>query len=113
MSKFKVGDTVTVKRKIECYDSGRYNNPQVFVTPGMVGEVKAVDVSYVTRRSKFNCVDFEMKVPHYMTAETCRTSLIWRIGAADKDIKLASPTKPPASDSRDRKRRGSPAPAGS
>jgi len=55
----KVGDRVKVKERVEGYYSNYGVNPPIFLEPGMVGVVGAIDVPNVTRDNvSFVCVDF-------------------------------------------------------
>ena len=54
-----VGDRVTVKARVEGYYSNYGGNPAIFLEPGMVGMVGAIDVPSVNRENvSFACVDF-------------------------------------------------------
>jgi hypothetical protein len=54
-----VGDQVSVKERVEGYYSGYGGNPAIFLEPGMVGIVGAIDVPSVRREGvSFICVDF-------------------------------------------------------
>ena len=54
-----VGDQVTVKQRVDGYYSKYGGRPAIFLEPGMVGVVRAIDVPSVCReRVSFVCVDF-------------------------------------------------------
>ncbi len=54
-----VGDQVSVKERVEGYYSHYAGNPAIFLEPGMIGVVGAIDVPSVTRANvSFVCVDF-------------------------------------------------------
>jgi len=58
--KFMVGDRVSpkiMKRPYGCKYSG---SPDIWIQPGMIGVIGAVDVPAVRGRGTFNCVDFEI-----------------------------------------------------
>lgn len=58
-SDLHVGDGVTVKERVEGYYSSYGGNPAIFLEPGMVGIVGAIDVPSVCRENvTFVCVDF-------------------------------------------------------
>ncbi len=58
-SDVKVGDQVSVKERVEGYYSHYAGNPAIFLEPGMIGVVGAIDVPSVTRANvSFVCVDF-------------------------------------------------------
>ncbi len=58
-SDLHVGDRVTVKESVEGYYSNYGGNPVIFLEPGMVGIVGAIDVPSVCREGvSFVCVDF-------------------------------------------------------
>jgi hypothetical protein len=58
-SELRIGDRVTVKERLEGYYSGYGGNPAIFLEPGMVGVVGAIDVPSVFREKvSFVCVDF-------------------------------------------------------
>ena len=55
----KLGDRVTVKERIEGYYSIFGGRPAIFLEPGMVGVVGAIDVpSVFLANVSFVCVDF-------------------------------------------------------
>lgn len=79
----KIGQKVRVKEPIEAYYSGYAGNPRVFITPDMVGEVKAVKVPSVSREKiEFCCVDFE--VPGVYQGDPKHKYCTWRIGVEHK-----------------------------
>jgi hypothetical protein len=54
-----VGDQVSVKERVEGYYSNYGGNPAIFLEPGVVGVVGAIDVPSVRREGvSFVCVDF-------------------------------------------------------
>jgi hypothetical protein len=54
-----VGDQVTVRERVEGYYSNYGGRPAIFLEPGMVGVVGAIDVPSVNRANvSFVCVDF-------------------------------------------------------
>ena len=58
-SDVKVGDRVKVKERVEGYYSNYGGNPAIFLEPGVVGIVGAIDVPSVRRENvSFVCVDF-------------------------------------------------------
>lgn len=58
-SDVKLGDRVTVKERVEGYYSRYGGNPAIFLEPGTVGVVGAIDVPSVCREGvSFVCVDF-------------------------------------------------------
>lgn len=65
-SRIIVGMRVTCRERVEAYYSGRNGNPVVYLEPGTVGIVGAVDVPCTTYAYRidggtatFVCVDFE------------------------------------------------------
>lgn len=55
----RLGDKVTVKERVQGYYSNYGGRPAIFLEPGMVGVVGAIDVPSVRReRASFVCVDF-------------------------------------------------------
>jgi hypothetical protein len=58
-SDVQVGDRVTVKERVEGYYSTYGCNPAIWLEPGMVGVVGAINVPSVCRANvTFVCVDF-------------------------------------------------------
>jgi len=58
-SDVKIGDRVTVRQQVEGYYSRYAGRPPIFLEPGMVGIVGAIDVPSVCRANvSFVCVDF-------------------------------------------------------
>lgn len=58
-SDLHVGDQVRVRERVEGYYSDYGGNPSIFLEPGMVGIVGAIDVPSVCREGvSFVCVDF-------------------------------------------------------
>ena len=58
-SDLHVGDRVKVKERVEAYYSKYGGNPAIFLEPGMVGVVGAIDVPSVRREKvSYVCVDF-------------------------------------------------------
>ncbi len=58
-SDLHVGDRVSVRERVEGYYSDYGGNPAIFLEPGIVGVVGAIDVPSVCRESvSFVCVDF-------------------------------------------------------
>ena len=54
-----IGDRVTVKARVEGYYSNYGGNPAIFLEPGTVAVVGAIDVPSVRRENvSFVCVDF-------------------------------------------------------
>lgn len=82
--KVAIGDRVTVRRSVEAYGSNR--DIQVFMTPGTVGIVGAVDVPYVRGpNSTFTCVDFESTVAY---SKNSATPYRWRCGVSNDNLVL-------------------------
>ena len=58
-SDLHVGDRVTVKERVEGYYSNYGGRPAIFLEPGTVGVVGAINVPSVRRENvSFVCVDF-------------------------------------------------------
>lgn len=54
-----LGDRVTVTERVEAYYSDYGGNPAIFLEPGMVAVVGAIDVPSVCRQNvSFVCLDF-------------------------------------------------------
>lgn len=85
MAKLKVGDKVRVKQPTEAYYSKYAGNPQVIITPELVGTVKATDVPYVRRiEGFFVCVDYE--IPGVFQGNPIYQNCTWRIGTPEKNL---------------------------
>ena len=63
---FKIGDHVTVKKRVGVYGSGYAGADVFFFNPGMVGIVGAIGVPAVwgSDSSSFTCVDFKLLVEY-------------------------------------------------
>ena len=85
MTKFKVGDKVTITKPITAYYSSYGGNPEVVIQPGEVGKIKVINVPSVNSRSEFSCVDFEK--PGVFQGSPKHNNCTWRIAAKDNELK--------------------------
>jgi hypothetical protein len=73
-SDVKIGDQVSVRQPVEGYYSRYAGNPAIYLEPGMVGVVGAIDVPSVCRANvSFVCVDFYC----YATGKTERAAVYY------------------------------------
>ncbi len=99
-TKFKIGDVVTCKQRVEAYYSNYGGAPECWFEAGDVGVIGAVDVPCVhknTKHSYFYCIDFlKPGVPYQERFPDCP----WRVSLYDDNVvrlpdQLPSSTKLP------------------
>ncbi len=84
----KVGDRVRLTEPMEARYSQYAGNPEVIVTPDLIGTIGAIDCPSVRREGVyFHCVDFIL--PGVYAGDPCHGNNAWRVAANTKQLEHA------------------------